>query len=80
MVVPPTRGYGAALPRHCLGQSRHVAEPSWLRSLDSEKWLNIHCYNFAAAHFVVKYHIVKLFETIASLPLVLLDNTFSVNT
>jgi len=37
------------------GNSGHMAEPLWLRSLDSEKWFGIQdSENVAAAHFVSK--------------------------
>jgi len=40
-----------------LGHLGHVAKPSWLRSLYSEKWFKIQDFaNFAAAYFVAECH------------------------
>jgi len=54
-----------------VGHSGHMAEPTQLGSLDSEKWFDIQGFaNFTVAHFVAQCHILNSIK-IPSLPLAL---------
>ena len=49
----------ACFAKFSLGYSGHMAEPTQLASLDSEKWFDIQGFtNFTAAHFVTRCHTV----------------------